>query len=514
MSKRILEKSQSKASMLMTALKTAMTDYEKSEMPENAQFGFRAILQTPTVILENSNPTNQTGFDMEFDVPFDDDTIANEAEFVVYNLTDSTANKFKVGNTVSLKAGYGKDIGIIFEGYISKVKTVREGVDKKTTIYALDDVKYTPQMMDEKTYAKGTTASTILKDLLERLNLTIEVFSPQRDFTYDSETKVDGSITENIKQYSEVCGISTYIHKQKIYSRPIFDGDNLNFNVNASTGLIDSPEPFEEDSTSEHFVDKITGYNCKMILQHRLSTAGIVNISSVNYTGKFRVKSGVHSYDGLSATTEFKCIDTISTTIDETKTKTETSSSTNDGTDWKTINQRRQDACRRAVAVAQDERFGYTSKEHSSNSFEFNALNFMKYVWTMAGVRGLNNVIVQGEEISPVFLHCGFERVSSFTMWGDFEVGLWGVTPAEIGLELGDIIFHGDKEIGIYIGNDKYVSATADYVTETQDSWSAHGDNDGNEIAVREWSTLVPGVTVTKYYGVLRYMGTDLPKLS
>lgn len=317
MSRRIIEKTQSKASRLITAIDEAFTKFEKSALPKNAQFGFKAILQTPYVILENENPDNLKGFDMEFEIPFDDDAEANEAEFVVYNLSDSTANKFKVGNTIRLKAGYGNDIGIIFDGYISKVKSVREGVDKVTTIYALDDVKYSPQMMKEKTYAKGTKASTILKDLLGRLNLPIEVFKPQREFTYDSETKIDGSIVKNIKEYSEVCGVSTYIYKQKIYCRPIWDGDNLHFNVNANTGMIGSPEPFEEEKTSEKYTDKVYGYNITMILQHRLTTAGIVKVNSIYHSGEYRVMSGTHKYDGLSATTEFKCMKKIDTTIEK-----------------------------------------------------------------------------------------------------------------------------------------------------------------------------------------------------
>ena len=320
MSRRAIESTQSNASRLVTAIDAALTQYEQTELASDKQFGFKAVIRTPYVILENGCPqNNHNGFDMEFNVPFDDDAVANEAEMVVYGLTDSTANKFKVGNTISLEAGYGNDIGVIFRGYISKVNSVRDGVEKKTTIYALDDVKYTPQMMKEKTYAKGTKASTILKDLLSRLDLPIEVFKTQRDYTYKDETKIDGSIVENIKDYSEVCGVSTYIHKQRIYCRPIQDGDNLHFKINSNTGMIGSPEPFEEENSKEKYNDKVFGYNITMILQHRMATAGIVKVDSVNYSGEYRVVSGEHDYDGLSATTQIKCIERIDTTIEEEK---------------------------------------------------------------------------------------------------------------------------------------------------------------------------------------------------
>lgn len=284
-------------------------DNAQPKMSPDAQFGFRAILKTNGVEISNES------LDMEFDIPFDDDMVANEAEFVIYNLSWNTINQFKNGNPITMTAGYGADTGVIFDGFISKVSTKSEGVDRVTTICALDDVKYTPQMMSEKTYAKGTKASTILKDLLSKTGLQIEAFSPTRDYTYQDETKIEGSITENIKKYCEVCGVSAYVYKQRIYCRSLKDGDNLYFNVNSDTGMIDSPEPFEEETSSENYTDTITGYDVNMILQHRISTAGIVKLDSKSYKGEFRIKSGNHSYDGLSATTRFKCIDTIKTTI-------------------------------------------------------------------------------------------------------------------------------------------------------------------------------------------------------
>lgn len=292
---------------------------DNATLPKETQFGFRAILQTNQVVLENSSPYNIDGFDMEFDVPFDDDMIANEAEFTLYNLTETTANKFKSGEIITLKAGYGDDVGVIFEGYISKVSTKRKDVDKVTTIHALDDVKYTPQMMEETTYSQGVTAQTILENLLNKLGLEIAVFKPIRNHTYDSETKIEGSIVENIKKYSEVCGISTYIHKQKIYSRSLQEGDNLDFTVNSDTGMIGSPSPYEEEKTYEKYVDKKTGFDIEMILQHRMSTAGIVKVDSMYYQGEYRIVSGKHKYDGLSAKTEIKCLDTVKSSVKEEK---------------------------------------------------------------------------------------------------------------------------------------------------------------------------------------------------
>ena len=317
-SKRVTEFGNSAASKLVGSLQMLMESETEISVPEG-NFDFRATIQTPYVVLNNFSVNGEAPFDFEFEVPFDDDLIANEAKFVIYNLSKSTVNKFKMGNTVSLTAGYGEDRSIVFEGWISEVKTKYDGIDKVTTIYALDDVKYTPEMMNEVTYEKGTSASYILKELLNRLNLSVEVFKPQRDHIFDDETKISGSIVENIKTYADICGVSVYINKQKVYCRPIWDGDNLRFTVNADTGMIESPELFIEENTNEEYTDTVHGYNVKMIFQRRINTAGIVKLNSKNYSGEYRIVSGEHKYDGLSATTEFKCIEAIFTSIDESK---------------------------------------------------------------------------------------------------------------------------------------------------------------------------------------------------
>lgn len=383
------------SSRLVSALNMAF-EQTNTKIDKNTQFGFQAVLQTPYVILNNSD------FDMEFEIPFDDDIIANEAEFVVYNLSQSTRNKFKQGNSIRLTAGYNGDTGVIFQGWISKVTTKTVGVDKVTTIYALDDVKYSADMSSEITYAEGTTASYILKDLLGRLGLTIAVFKTQRDHTYDSETKVDGSLAENIKEYSDVCGVSTYIYKQQVYCRPIYDGDNLRFTVNENTGMIDSPEAFEEENTSEEYIDTVKGYNVNMILQHRIATAGIVKLDSVDYSGEFRIASGKHSYDGLSATTEFKCISDIKTTIDTSKSESASSSSGGSVIDK---------AISWAVKIANDNSHKYSQATRWGPHYDCSSFAITAYQNAGVGVKSAGATYTGN--MRNAFLSKGFKDVTS-----------------------------------------------------------------------------------------------------
>lgn len=309
MSERIFDgKSTSDTSRLITALNMALSENTEGITPYG-QFGFSAVIQTDKTVLNSSD------FDFEFDIPFDDDTVPNESTITIFNLSDNTANNFKSGNELTITAGYGDDVGIVLKGKISAVKTKHSGVDKITTIYVLDNADYNDIDIVEQTFSEGAKASYILKTLLEKLKLNIAVFEIQRDHTYDTDVSVKGSITEAIKKYADICGVSVYIHKLQIYCRPIWKGDNIHFTVCSGTGMIDSPEPFEEESTFEEYKDVVTGYNINMLFQHRMATAAIVDVESKDYKGTYRVCKGTHSFDGLSATTEIKCIENITTSI-------------------------------------------------------------------------------------------------------------------------------------------------------------------------------------------------------
>lgn len=290
------------ASRLVQATKgwnTSLKTY--SEQPKG-QFGRIAKIETGAVTL------NSDEIDFEFTVPFDDDTEANEAEITIYNLSNQTISGIKYNKNLTITAGYKEDTGVIFSGYVSKVKTRKEGIDKITTVYALDDMDLKERDLANVTYDGGTNASYILKDLIGKVHLPVAAFNPKRDWIYEDSVTVDGGLMDNIRKYAKVCGISVYINKGKIYARHLSEGNNLYFNVSADTGLIGSPEQNVETISAEDYNDEVTTYSCKMILQHRINTAGIINLSSQNFSGEFRVKSGKHTFNQSEAITEFTCI--------------------------------------------------------------------------------------------------------------------------------------------------------------------------------------------------------------
>lgn len=286
-------------SKMLTAIKK-LDEQINTEI--EGQFGHTVVIQSGDVTIKNSE------LDCEFDVEFDDDTEADEAEIVIYNLTDKTINNLKHNAKITITAGYGADTGIIFSGFITEKNTHHDGVDKVTEIRALDDIKRHETEVESISYVAGTKASYILRDLCGRVGLPIAVFKTVRDYTYTDEVTVDGGLSDNIVQYARVCGVSAYVCKSKIYVRSLKDGDNTRFRLSADTGLLSVSE-FEKKFRSEEYGEEVLkGFEIESLLQHRMQTASIIELESRQHKGKFRVKSGEHHYDGKDFITSAKII--------------------------------------------------------------------------------------------------------------------------------------------------------------------------------------------------------------
>lgn len=297
-SSRVVVGNSTKKTQLIKAVGVAIDKLQDYELKPDGVFGSKATVICGGVKIESSE------LDLEFTVDFDDDMESNDAEIIVYNLSDNTINQIKYDSKISIEAGFEGDTGLIFSGYVKKVRTRNDGADRVTTIKCIDEIEN--NTVAEQTYSAGTKASAILKDLLELTGTPIAVFSPRRDHTYDAEVKVDGSLNSNIKKYSTVCGVSTFVRNGKIYSRYIKQGDNINLTLSEETGLIGTPSPYEEEITAEDYSDIVNGYECECIMQHRICAGVIVKLDSLYANGTYRICSGSHHFNPDECITKIK----------------------------------------------------------------------------------------------------------------------------------------------------------------------------------------------------------------
>lgn len=290
-----------KISSMIEAMRGWETNLSASASKPDGIFGRVVKITTNGLTLTDA-------LDIEFEVPFDDETEANEASIIIYNLTNTTVKKLKPDKEITITAGYGSDTGVIFTGVISTVNTKWSGLDRITTIKALDSENQKERDIESISFKAGVKASYILKTLVGKLGLPIAVFKVKRDHSYSEAVTVSGSLQGNIKQYAEVCGVSAYINKRKVYVQHLSEGSNLNFVVDVENGLIDSPESFTEEVANEDYTDAVEGVTFRMLLEHRITTASIIRLKSRDYNGKYRVRSGKHSCNESEFVTEITAI--------------------------------------------------------------------------------------------------------------------------------------------------------------------------------------------------------------
>lgn len=301
-----------------------------------------------TLFIKTENLTfDMKDYDIEIVSEFDDSIISNETEISIYNLTANTISNFKNGQIITVYAGYKDDTGIIFTGLINKVKTEFDNNDKKTTIYALDQIYSNIHLSETvnksyggtikskdgsnviavwhdalgrehhikgnksfpaKSYKINTKASYILKELLNMTGVPIAVFKIKRDHTYTDKVSLSGSLADNIQKYSEVCGVSTYINNGKLYCKDVAQSDSEQFTIDINHGLVESVEEFEEERITDNITEVVAGVKLKTLLNHRLNVGSILNISSINKSGRYIVKKCTYTINDTDFYSEIDAI--------------------------------------------------------------------------------------------------------------------------------------------------------------------------------------------------------------
>ncbi len=254
------------------------------------------IIQFDSVTIDSDE------LDCEFTIPFDNNTESNKAEITIYNLSYNTTNQLSLSGNVTVKVGYGNDLGVIFTGSISDKKIMNDGVDRITTIKAIDGAGLS-ECETEVEYAEGNTAQAILYDLCTRLGFPIAVFQPIRDYTFEKSVHVDGSLMDAIEKYAGICGVSAYVCKGMLYVQPLSASSADSFLLSVETGLL-SAEEYEKEQKNGDFEDTIRGGELEMLLNHRIQTGTRIDLTSSRANGSYYVQEGEHSYDGTNMTTK------------------------------------------------------------------------------------------------------------------------------------------------------------------------------------------------------------------
>lgn len=266
---------------------------------------------------------------IQFEVNFSDDPDRAVNTVSIFNLNRNNRDHIRKGCHVVLEAGYLGDVGIIAEGHINRTYNYYGGLstsgdlqadfsfvegpdylkikfkktkqrrssNKKSKLYDKFKTAY-PKI----SFKKGTRASTIIKRISEKTGVDVSILNLKTDKEYKKGYTVDGSsgVLDVLQELSEACKSSIYLKRGKLVINDIKSGKYSGVEISETAGLIGYPQPIEDD--------EVHGYTVTMMLQHRIATASTFKLHSKYAKGIYHVKSGTHSFDGDSFTTQVEAV--------------------------------------------------------------------------------------------------------------------------------------------------------------------------------------------------------------
>ena len=276
--------------------------------------------QTVTITTNNKVTIDAGTLDVEFSAPFDADPVPNECEVTVYNLSDSSIKKLRLNDTLTIKAGYGVDTGVVFKGKIKKRTTTYTKPDRVTVLNVVDYGVGEEEYKQE--FAKGTTAQDILRALVKEAKVKLGRMALPVNRSFRDGVVVEGAVNDLIDEYAAMCGAYAYLSGNVLYIRDIRKKPQLTVTVNETLGMLGSPEEFteevvdakasEEEAQKEDGEKEVkrrqNGVKVKMLLNHRMTVGTRIRLNSANTKGDYSVREGVHSFNGTELVTEVTAI--------------------------------------------------------------------------------------------------------------------------------------------------------------------------------------------------------------
>lgn len=152
-----------------------------SELPEGALFNraYSLTVGAPkqTVAASYGNTTaDQAPLRISFEIEKSIASSPNKAKISVYNMAPSTRGAITKGYVVTLSAGYGGSVDLLFSGQVAKAEVTRNGSDIVTEFECMDGGGAITGATLTKSWGDGRPGSVtlvrVLQDLADAMHLT------------------------------------------------------------------------------------------------------------------------------------------------------------------------------------------------------------------------------------------------------------------------------------------------------------------------------------------------------
>lgn len=260
-------------------------------------------IREATLTIGNSK-YSLANMNFSFEIPFEDTDEPPVATLKVYNLSAQTRAGIVKGDNVILNAGYEGDVGCVLIGTVMGLTHKRSDVDWLSTFTVQPCADEILGKVINKTYARNSKASAIVRDLLNVFGIEVAKCELTLDKSYPRGRVCRGNLKQVLNEIVVSECKSRFIIRAtgQLYITEADDGINNGVTLTKETGLLRADEettsiPLETDlnstETEEDREEETIARSC--LLNYKVATAEVIKIESDDINGKFVVVSGKHT---------------------------------------------------------------------------------------------------------------------------------------------------------------------------------------------------------------------------
>lgn len=222
----------------------------------------------------------------------------------VYNASADTRAKLEKKNAyVILEAGYGDDIGVVFVGTSQRAFSRKQGTEMITEIHCIDSNIQLKTSRVSFSWPPNTKYSTILSDVaaamkeqgiatgyLETKAKNLPTLPSPDETVAKGGLSFQGLTTQLLDKLCSQFSYTHYITLNELYIHPKqFKSFTVQYEMTGNH--IKSLEPQTDSSTESPSVETAARFKLSTFLDHRVKVGQLINITTGQYKGKYKIVS-------------------------------------------------------------------------------------------------------------------------------------------------------------------------------------------------------------------------------
>ena len=259
--------------------------------------------------------------DIDFDVKCTDDNNSDIATIKLYNLSDTTLQKLKLNQDVSIDAGYRDIHGVIFNGIVESISTSRDENDFITTIEATPNNRAYTNTIINRQFKAGIKASEVIKQIEKMCNFTMDIKELGKDTVYPNGKVFSGRLSNVITILARDTGtISRFTNTSiefklpnKVYSSVLhLGGEQGLIRIDNKMDKADIKKK-EKNGSKKNKKDEINKqkFDIECLLIPLIKIGQLLEIESTTFKGKVVVKECNFTASGLETFTATATVEVV-----------------------------------------------------------------------------------------------------------------------------------------------------------------------------------------------------------